>query len=60
MLKNKKSVNIGLFLGLNPVGKVTTYLIGLDKNNSIKKASLTTKVTDAGDVYDGSRPSPPY
>ncbi|RKR11256.1 hypothetical protein C8C83_2964 [Flavobacterium sp. 90] len=60
MLKNKKNVNIGLFLGLNPVGKVTTFLIGLDKNNAIKNSSVTAKEADAGDVYDGARPSPPF
>ncbi|PIF31087.1 hypothetical protein CLU81_1561 [Flavobacterium sp. 9] len=60
MLKNKKNVNIGLFLGLNPVGKVTTFLIGLDKNNSVKKTSLTSKEDSEDDVYDGSRPSPPF
>ncbi len=60
MLKNKKNVNVGLFLGLNPVGKVTTFLIGLDKNNSIKNSSITGKEADAADVYDGARPSPPY
>ncbi len=60
MLKNKNTANIGVFLGLNPIGKVTTFLIGLDKNNSIKKISSTSKVADAGDVYDGTRPSPPF
>ena len=62
LLKNKNTTNVGLFLGLNPVGKVTTILIGLDQNNSIKKGSfLTGKVEDVPeDVYDGARPSPPY
>ncbi len=60
MLQNKNTTNIGLFLGLNPVGKVTTYLIGLDKNNSIKKTSFAGKTAGASDVYDGSRPCPPY
>jgi hypothetical protein len=60
MLKNKNTANIGLFLGLNPIGKVTTILIGLDQNNSIKKVSSTGKDGDNGDVYDGTRPSPPY
>ncbi|MBF4519501.1 hypothetical protein IRZ71_24430 [Flavobacterium sp. ANB] len=54
---NKSNKNIGLFLGLNPKGKVTTILIGLDENNAIKKASLTSKVVD--DVYDATRPCPP-
>ena len=58
-MTSKKSENVGLFLGLNPKGKVTTILINLDKNNGIKKASLTSK-GDADDVYDGSRPVPPY
>ena len=57
MLK-KNTANIGVFLGLNTKGKVTTILVGLDKNNAIKKASLTAK--DPDDVYDGTRPSPPY
>lgn len=59
MLKNKNTANIGLFLGLNPVGKVTTILIGLDNNNSIKKTSFAGKTADAT-VYDASRPCPPY
>lgn len=59
MLKNKNTANIGLFLGLNPVGKVTTILIGLDNNNSIKKTSFAGKAADAT-VYDASRPCPPY
>jgi hypothetical protein len=61
ILKNKNTTNVGLFLGLNPIGKVTTILIGLDKNNSIKKGSLTAKEAEAPeDVYDGVRPSPPF
>jgi hypothetical protein len=62
LLKNKNTANIGLFLGLNPIGKVTTILIGLDKNNSIRKGSfLTGKAEEEPeDVYDGARPSPPY
>ncbi|OXA77353.1 hypothetical protein SAMN05444397_103512 [Flavobacterium aquidurense] len=61
LLKNNNTTNVGLFLGLNPVGKVTTILIGLDKNNSIKKASLTAKdVASPDDTYDGARPSPPF
>jgi len=62
MLKSKNTANIGVFLGLNPKGKVTTILIGLDEKNSIgKKASLTGKtLSDPDDVYDGARPSPPY
>lgn len=59
MLKNKNTANIGLFLGLNPVGKVTTILIGLDNNNSIKKTSFAGKAADAT-VYDATRPCPPY
>lgn len=60
MLKNKNTSNIGLFLGLNSVGKVTTILIGLDKNNSIKKTSLTSKEASTSEVYDATRPCPPY
>ncbi|WP_426484070.1 hypothetical protein [Flavobacterium sp. 2] len=62
MLKGKDTPNIGLFLGLNGIGKVTTILVELDKNNAIKsKSSLTGKTMDnPEDVYDGSRPSPPF
>ncbi|WP_431242778.1 hypothetical protein ACQ9BO_24025 [Flavobacterium sp. P21] len=62
MLKGDNTANIGLFLGLNGKGKVTTILVELDKNNAIKsKSSVTGKTMDnPEDVYDGSRPSPPY
>ncbi|WP_337967094.1 hypothetical protein [uncultured Flavobacterium sp.] len=60
MLQNKNTANIGLFLGLNPVGKVTTFLIGLNKNNSIKEVSFTGKEASSNEVYDGARPSPPF
>ncbi|MTH17351.1 hypothetical protein [Flavobacterium sp. LC2016-01] len=62
MLKGKDTPNIGVFLGLNGIGKVTTILVELDKNNAIKsKLSLTGKTMDnPEDVYDGTRPSPPY
>ncbi|WP_431242777.1 hypothetical protein ACQ9BO_24020 [Flavobacterium sp. P21] len=62
MLKGEDTPNIGLFLGLNGIGKVTGILIELDKNNAIKsKSSLTGKTMDnPEDVYDGIRPSPPY
>jgi hypothetical protein len=53
----KDNVNIGVFLGLNPKGKVTTILIGLDQNNNIAKTSMTSK--EADDIYDGTRPCPP-
>jgi hypothetical protein len=60
ILQNKNTTNIGLFLGLNSIGKVTTILIGLDKNNSIKKeTSLTGKEALSEDVYDATRPCPP-
>ncbi|PIF31084.1 hypothetical protein CLU81_1558 [Flavobacterium sp. 9] len=60
MLKNKNTANIGLFLVLNPIGKVTTILIGLDKNNAIKNGiSSTGKTADSQDVYDATRPCPP-
>jgi hypothetical protein len=63
MVDKANTANIGVFFGLNPKGKVTTILIGLDKNNAIKKTSATSKddgenVSD--DVLDGTRPSPPY
>jgi hypothetical protein len=51
------NISIGVFLGINPKGKITTVLIGLDKNNDIKKTSLTSKETE--DIYDGTRPCPP-
>ncbi|WP_426484069.1 hypothetical protein [Flavobacterium sp. 2] len=62
MLKGQNTTNIGLFLGLNGLGKVTTILVELDKNNAIKsKTSFTGKTMDnPEDVYDGVRPSPPY
>ncbi|CAD0005646.1 MULTISPECIES: hypothetical protein [Flavobacterium] len=53
----KNNKNIGVFLGLNSKGKVTTILIGLDQNNVIKTTTLTSK--EAEDVYDGTRPCPP-
>jgi len=56
MLHKDKS-NIGIFLGINPKGKVTTILIGLDKNNHVKKTSVTSEETE--DIYDGTRPCPP-
>jgi len=58
MVDESGTVNIGLFLGLNAVGKVTTILISLDKNNTIKKTSLASKIA-ASDVYDATRPCPP-
>jgi len=63
MVDKANTANIGVFFGLNPKGKVTTILIGLDKNNAIKKTAATSK--DDGenvldDVLDGTRPSPPY
>ncbi|PXY38686.1 hypothetical protein DMB65_21645 [Flavobacterium cheongpyeongense] len=53
----KDYVNIGLFLGLNPKGKVTAILIGLDQNNAVKKIAINPK--EANDIYDGTRPCPP-
>ena len=63
MVDKGNTANIGVFFGLNPKGKVTTILISLDKNNAVKKTSITSKgetgdVLD--DVLDGARPSPPY
>lgn len=60
LLKNKSNTKIGLLLGLNPLGKVTTILVGLNEGNSIKKTSLTAKDLEPEDVYDGARPSPPF
>ncbi|MET0945932.1 MAG: hypothetical protein ABWY22_11020 [Flavobacterium sp.] len=49
--------NVGLFLGLNSEGKLTTILAGLDKGDNIKKDSPASKVID--DIYDFAQPSPP-
>lgn len=57
MVDSGNAANIGLFLGLNTKGKVTTVLIGLDKNNEIKKTTPTSK--EAAAVYDFSLPCPP-
>ncbi|WP_281232165.1 hypothetical protein [Flavobacterium gelatinilyticum] len=57
MIDKGNTSNVGLFLGLNPKEKVTTILISLDKNNAIKKTSVTSKEGD--DVYDATRPCPP-
>ncbi|GGF30431.1 hypothetical protein [Flavobacterium limi] len=54
---NKDNAEIGIFLGLNTKGKMTTILIGLDKNNAIKKISETSQEVE--DFYDGTRPCPP-
>ena len=55
---NKAGIEkVGLFLGLNSEGKMTTILVGLDKNNNIKKTSATSKIVDG--VYDFAQPSPP-
>lgn len=58
MADKSKTVNIAMFFGLNPKGKVTTILIGLDGNNAIKGSSQTSK--EETDVYDATRPCPPY
>lgn len=58
MVDKTGTKNIGVFFGLNPKGKVTTILIGLDKNNAIKQSTSISKEID--DVYDGSRPVPPF
>lgn len=56
---NKAGVeNVGLFLGLNSEGKLTTILAGLDKDDNVKKKSPASNVIDA--VYDFTEPSPPY
>ena len=55
---NKAGIEkVGLFLGLNSEGKMTTILVGLDKDNNIKKTSATSKIVDG--VYDFAQPSPP-
>ncbi|MFB9108305.1 hypothetical protein [Flavobacterium gyeonganense] len=51
------NVNLGAFFGINPKGKATIILIGLDKNNQVKKTSVTSEETE--DIYDGTRPCPP-
>lgn len=50
-------VNVGLFLGLNNEGKLTTIFVGLDKDNNVKTSSPTSKEVDG--VYDFTEPSPP-
>ncbi|WP_417939922.1 hypothetical protein [Flavobacterium sp. RS13.1] len=51
------NVNLGAFFGINPKGKATIILIGLDKSNHLKKTSFKSEET--GDIYDGTRPCPP-
>ncbi|MFH6944680.1 hypothetical protein [Flavobacterium sp. FlaQc-50] len=62
MVDHEDIVNIGLFLGLNPKGKVTTILIGLDKNNAVKEFAqgITGGINIAVSIFDGVRPCPPY
>ncbi|MNT81950.1 hypothetical protein D3C72_2216090 [compost metagenome] len=63
MIKNANTANVGLFLGLNSEGKVTTVFIGLDKDNNIRTNSSTRKggevTATADDVYDFTAPCPP-
>lgn len=64
MIDNPKTINIGLFLGLNSDGKLTTIFIGLDKDNNISVSPFSSaKGTSIegidGPVFDFSTPCPP-
>jgi hypothetical protein len=57
MINNSNTASVGLFLGLNAEGKLTTVFVGLNKENNIRSSSPTAK--DAVDeVYDFSQPCP--
>ncbi|WP_166926238.1 hypothetical protein [Flavobacterium poyangense] len=62
MVENENIANIGLFFGLNPKGKVTTILIGLDKNNAVRELTegIRADIHIAVSIFDGVRPCPPY
>lgn len=57
MLDKSGTANVGLFLGLNNEGKMTTVFVALDKDNAIKKSSPTSKTSE--EIYDFTEPSPP-
>ncbi|RZJ48440.1 MAG: hypothetical protein EOO44_21095 [Flavobacterium sp.] len=57
MVDKANVANVGLFLGINPQGKVTTILIGLDENNNFKMSSSVSK--EVNEVYDMTEPCPP-
>lgn len=52
--------SVGLFLGLNDKGKVTTYFMGMDLNNTVKQRFTSKGATVVSEVYDGGRPCPPF
>lgn len=52
--------NLGLFLGLNPKGKLTTFLMGLELNNTIKQQLTSKGESVTSDIYDGVRTCPPF
>ncbi|TAF71972.1 MAG: hypothetical protein EAZ58_03070 [Flavobacterium sp.] len=52
--------NLGLFLGLNSDGKVTTYFMGMDLNNAVKQQLTSKGESVTSDIYDGGRPCPPF
>lgn len=57
IIKKGDIENVGLFLGLNSEGKLTTIFAGLDKDDNIKKVSPASNMVDG--VYDFTQPSPP-
>lgn len=50
---------LGIFLGINPEGKLTTVLVGLDENKTIILPSKFSKTVDnSGGIYDFTKPCP--
>lgn len=49
---------LGIFLGINPEGKLTTILVGFDGNENIILPSSSGNENNAGAVYDFTRPCP--
>ncbi|MFC7773800.1 hypothetical protein [Flavobacterium sp. GCM10027622] len=50
---------LGVFFGINPEGKLTTVLVGLDENkNIILPSSLSRDASELGGVYDFTKPCP--
>lgn len=52
--------NLGLFLGLSSEGKITTYFMGMELNNTIKQQLTSKGESVTTDIYDGVRTCPPY
>jgi hypothetical protein len=57
MIQNSNIANVGLFLGLNNGGKLTTVFVGLNKENNIRSSSPTARDA-ADDIYDFTQPCP--